>query len=77
MTKARFFHAGCAVCVHAENQIVDALDKERFAVEVIHLGNQSGRIEEAERLGVKSVPALVLGEEVLHLNFGAALSDLK
>ncbi|EPQ8851777.1 thioredoxin family protein, partial [Pseudomonas aeruginosa] len=27
--------------------------------------------------GVRSVPALVVDGQVLHLNFGAALSDLK
>ncbi|EOZ8311519.1 TPA: thioredoxin family protein, partial [Pseudomonas aeruginosa] len=38
---------------------------------------QSARIAEAEKAGVKSVPALVVDGQVLHLNFGAALSDLK
>ena len=46
-------------------------------VEVVHLGEQAPRIAEAERAGVKSVPALVVDGQVLHLNFGAAIADLK
>ena len=37
----------------------------------------SDRVTEAEAAGVKSVPAIVLGGEVLHINFGADLSVLK
>ena len=32
---------------------------------------------EAEAAGVKSVPALVVGGQTLHLNFGAPMSALK
>lgn len=74
---ATFFHAGCPVCVSAEQQFVDALDAARYRVEVVHLGEQKGRIGEAERLGVKSVPALVIGGQPFHINFGASLADLK
>jgi len=77
MTKAIFYHAGCPVCVEAEQQFVDALDKSRYQVEVVHLGQQKARIREAEQNGVKSVPALVLGGKPFHINFGASLSDLK
>lgn len=75
--RAVFFHAGCPVCVDAERSLVHALDRTRFDVEVVHLGQDKGRIGEAERLGVKSVPALALGRDVLHINFGAKLSDLR
>ena len=70
MNKAVFFHAGCPVCVSAEQQFVKALDPARYAVEVVHLGEQQARIAEVESAGVKSVPALVI-------DFGAALADLK
>ena len=40
-------------------------------------GDQPQRLTEAEQAGVKSVPALVVEGQVLHLNFGAALDDLK
>ncbi len=53
------------------------LDRKQVDIEVVHLSEQSARIAEAEKAGVKSVPALVVDGQVLHLNFGAALSDLK
>ncbi len=77
MSNALFFHAGCPVCVSAEQQVVHALDPARYAIEVVHLGEQPDRIDEAARLGVKSVPALVIDGEPFHINFGAALADLK
>jgi len=75
--QAKFYHAGCPVCVSAENAIVNALDRGQYEVEVVHLGETPNRVAEAENLGVKSVPALVLGGEVLHINHGADLSALK
>lgn len=76
-TKAVFYHAGCPVCVSAEQQFVQALDPARYEVEVVHLGESRGRIAEAEQAGVKSVPALVIGGQPFHINFGAAIADLK
>ena len=78
MSKATFFHAGCPVCVSAEQDILRMVDQNKFSVDIVHLGEDKSRITEAERLGVKSVPALVLdNENVLHLNFGASLADVK
>ena len=77
MTKAIFYHAGCPVCVAAEKMVADAIDRSKFQVEVVHLGEQPARIAEAEASGVKSVPALLLGGRAFHINFGAALADLK
>lgn len=76
-TKAVFYHAGCPVCVEAEQQIAHALDPGRFEVEIVHLGKEPGRIAEAEANGVKSVPALVINGKPFHINYGASLSDLK
>ncbi|MFD0739804.1 hypothetical protein ACFQZQ_10975 [Lysobacter koreensis] len=76
-TPATFYHAGCSVCVEAERQVAQALDPARYEVEVVHLGEQSGRIDEAARAGVKSVPALVIGGAPFHINFGAELSALR
>jgi len=73
--KAIFYHAGCPVCVDAEQQLATALDPSRFDIEIVHLGEQKSRLGEAEAAGVKSVPALVLGGLPLHVNFGAALAD--
>jgi glutaredoxin 3 len=76
-TKATFYHAGCPVCVAAEQSVADGLDRSRFNVESVHLGEASARIDEAERLGVKSVPALVLDGQVFHINHGADLAAVK
>jgi len=46
-------------------------------VEIVHLGEQKGRIEAAEAAGVKSVPAIVIGGTPFHINFGAPMSALK
>ncbi|GAB4378658.1 MAG: hypothetical protein Kow0075_08810 [Salibacteraceae bacterium] len=47
-------------------------------VEVVHLGEAKQRISEAEKAGVKSVPALVTPTgNVLHINYGASLADVK
>lgn len=76
-TSAVFYHAGCPVCVEAEHQVVEALDPTRYDVEIVHLGEQKGRIEAAEAAGVKSVPAIVIGGAPFHINFGAPMSALK
>lgn len=74
--KAIFFHAGCPVCVAAEQHVAASIDARRYTVEVVHLGKDKSRVAEAQRLGVKSVPALVLDGTPFHINFGAALADL-
>jgi glutaredoxin 3 len=75
-SKAIFYHAGCPVCVATEHQVLDIVDQKRFNVEVVHLGTQKQRIAEAKAIGVKSVPALVIGKDVMHINFGAAIEAL-
>jgi uncharacterized metal-binding protein len=75
--KALFYHAGCPVCVEAENEIALALDPARHDLEIVHLGTARGRVEEAARAGVKSVPALVLDGVVFHINFGADIAALR
>jgi hypothetical protein len=77
MKKAVFYHAGCAVCVAAENQFVNALDPAQYQVEVVHLGLDKSRLPEAEMVGVKSVPALAIDGVPFHINFGASLDDVK
>lgn len=77
-SQAIFFHAGCPICVEAENTLAKALDPNLYTVEVVHLGNSDkSRLLQAETAGVKSVPALVLDGQVFHINFGAELSALK
>ncbi|WP_046652335.1 thioredoxin [Brevundimonas diminuta] len=75
--KAVFYHAGCTVCVDAEQRFAGALNLAAFEVEVVHLGETPQRLDEAEAAGVKSVPAIVLGDAVYHINHGADLSALR
>lgn len=77
MNKAIFYHAGCPVCISAETQILEALDKNRIDIEIVHLGEEKTKIDAAEQAGVKSVPALLLDGSIFHINFGAALIDLR
>lgn len=76
MNKSIFYHAGCPVCLGAEQELLKLMDASQ--VEVVHLGEDTSRIAEAERAGVKSVPALLTpSQHVLHINFGASLEDVK
>lgn len=76
-SQAIFYHAGCPVCVAAEHQLLDLVDTNRVQLEVVHLGDAKQRVAEAKQQGVKSVPALVVDGQVLHINFGAALEALE
>lgn len=75
--KAIFYHAGCPVCVAAEDKITEIIDRTRVDLEIVHLGDARNRIDEAAAAGVKSVPALVVDGAALHINFGASLADVK
>lgn len=76
-SRAIFYHAGCPVCVDAEQMLAKSLDEQKFELEIVHLGEKKSRISEAESAGVKSVPAIVLGNNPYHINFGASIEDLK
>ena len=76
-SKAKFYHAGCPVCLDAESAITRYLDPTKVDLEIIHLGDAKDRLAEADAAGVKSVPALVVDGRTLHLNFGAPLSALR
>lgn len=76
-TKAVFYHAGCPVCIDAEQGLAHALDPAKYDIEIVHLGDSKQRVKEAEQAGVKSVPALLLEGAVFHINFGAGLDALK
>lgn len=76
MKKATFYHAGCPVCVEAEQQFARALNPREYDVEVVHLGEERGRLPEAERAGVRSVPVLVVDGTPFHINHGASLAEL-
>ena len=70
MGKSTFYHAGCPVCVSAEQDIVNLIGASKV--------EDKQRITEAENAGVKSGPALLTPDgHVLHINFGASLADVK
>ncbi len=76
MSKSIFYHAGCPVCISAEHDIIELAGVEN--VEIVNIGENRSRINEAENAGVKSVPALLTPNgNVLHLNFGASIADVK
>jgi len=76
MSKSIFYHAGCPVCVSAEHDILNLIGADQ--VEVVNIGEERGRISDAESAGIKSVPALLTPNgNVLHINFGASLEDVK
>lgn len=77
MNKAIFYHAGCPVCLSAEQQVLEVIDKNRFEIEIVHLGEDITKISAAEQAGVQSVPALQLDGQIFHINFGASLDDVK
>ena len=74
--KATWYHAGCDVCVSAENGLLSVLDAQKLDVDKVDLGRARARIAEAKQRGVKTIPALVVGDDVFHVNFGANLADL-
>ena len=76
MSKSIFYHAGCSVCISAEHDILNLINPSE--VEVVNFADDKSRIDEAEKVGVKSVPALVTPNgNVLHINFGASMEDVK
>jgi len=76
MKKSIFYHAGCPVCVSAEQDIIGLIGESN--VEIVHLGEDKSRIQEAEKAGIQSVPALITPNgNVLHINFGASIADVK
>lgn len=77
MSTATFFHAGCPVCISAEEGLATALDPGRYTIERVHLGENPAAIATAEAAGVVSVPALVVDGQVFHINHGADIADLK
>jgi len=75
--EAIFYHAGCSVCVAAEQGLAGALDPARYNVEIVNFADAPDRIAEAEAAGVVSVPAFVIDGAAFHVNFGASIADVK
>ena len=76
MKKSIFYHAGCPVCISAEHDLVNLIGIDH--IEMVHLGEEIEKIAIAENAGVKSVPALLTPNgNVLHINYGASLAEVK
>lgn len=76
MSKSIFYHAGCPVCISAEHDIVNLIGANN--VDIINIGENREKLVQAETAGVKSVPALLTPNgNILHLNFGASIEDIK
>ncbi len=76
MSKSIFYHAGCSVCVSAEQDIINLIGSGN--VEIVHLGEDRAQIITAEKAGIQSVPALLTPNgHVLHINYGASMADVK
>lgn len=74
--KATFYHAGCAVCVAAEQQVAQALDPQRYAVgDHPHLGTNKARIPRPTT--GSPGPGARHRWDPYHINFGASLADVK
>jgi len=77
MKKVVYYHAGCPVCVEAERMLLELVDKSKYDIEIVHLGKDKNRIGEAEKYGVKSVPAIVIDGKPYHINYGASIEEVK
>ena len=64
-TKATFYHAGCPVCVEAEQSVAAALDPARYEVEIVHLGNDKARLADAESRRDAAAKAASLDRDAL------------
>jgi len=46
-SKAIFYHAGCGVCMEAEQALGRALDPSRYDVEIVDFNSAPNRVAEA------------------------------
>ena len=77
MPKVIFYHAACPVSITAGQALLKILCKSDYEMEIVNIDRENDRITEAEEVGVESVPALVIDNIVLHINFGASIEDVK
>lgn len=52
MRKVTFYHAGCPVCISAEDDILELVNSNTY-IHLVHLGEEKQLIKQAEDLGVK------------------------
>ena len=69
--KAVFYHAGCPVCVNAEQSVLAALDKNRFDVEHIRAANPDIVYARGSAYGDKGDEREIGGEAIRNGELGA------
>ena len=77
MPKIIFYYAACPVSIRAGQALLKILCKSDYEMEIVNIDRENYRITEAEEVGIESVPALVIDNIVLHINFGASIEDVK
>lgn len=75
--KPMFYHAGCAIRVAAADKISEIVDRSRYDLEIVHLGDAPNRLSEVETAGVASAPAAVVGGAAGHITHGPDSSALQ
>lgn len=76
MAKSIFDQARCPESLSAEHDILNLIGTDN--VKIVYIDGDRNRISEAEKAGVKSVPAsLTPIRKILHIKFGASMADVK
>jgi len=65
---AIFYHDGCKLCLSMAEVFGTALDPALYATEVVNLGLDTGRVDEAAKAGVTELPSLVIDGRVFAVN---------
>ena len=67
MKNLMFYHDGCDICAGVGQVIVNLIGLAKL--DIIHVGVNPSRMEEAKKIGIKAFPALVTSNgNVLHFN---------
>ncbi|WP_020653055.1 hypothetical protein [Massilia niastensis] len=69
---ATLYHDGCSTCL----QIASILGRAMPALEIVDLSKETGRVAEAEMLGVTVLPCLLADGELLPVSEHSTLAEL-
>lgn len=72
---ATLYHDGCNVCLSVVETITKLVDPTRIALRVINLDVERAQTEEAEMVGVRRLPSLVLDGTVLEISPHAVIEE--
>lgn len=68
MKDAIFYHDGCNLCLAMAEVFGSALDPALYRTEIVNLGLDTARADEAEMAGVSVLPSLVIDGRVFAVN---------